>query len=94
MLTVVMPAFNEAAMLESSVRDVTTGLRARGEEFEVIVVENGSTDGTLGVAHRLVAANGAVRALHRPIADYGAALRAGLLEARTSVTASLRKARS
>jgi glycosyltransferase involved in cell wall biosynthesis len=85
MLTVVMPAFNEAAMLESSVRDVTTGLRARGEPFEVIVVENGSTDGTLDVARRIVAANSAVRALHRPIADYGAALRAGLLEARGDV---------
>jgi glycosyltransferase AglD len=85
MLTVVMPAFNESAMLETSVHDVTTGLRARGEPFEVLVVENGSTDDTLDIARRLAAGDDSVRALHKATADYGAALRAGLLDARGDV---------
>ena len=85
MLSVVMPAFNEAGFLEESIRDVTTGLRARGEPFEVLVVENGSTDGTLDLAHRLAAADDSVRTLQRPVADYGDALRAGLLDARGDV---------
>jgi glycosyltransferase involved in cell wall biosynthesis len=85
MLSVVMPAFNEAGFLEESVRDVTAGLRARGEPFEVLVVENGSTDGTFDLALRLAAADDSVRALQRPVADYGDALRAGLLDARGDV---------
>src|SRR5581483_1370321 len=85
MLTVVMPAYNEAEFLEQSVHDVTAGLRARGEPFEIVVVENGSTDGTLDLARRLQAEDGVVRALHRPAPDYGDALRAGLLDARGDV---------
>ncbi len=48
-----MPAHNEAAFLETAVREVHEGLRARGLEFELLVVENGSTDDTLAIAGRL-----------------------------------------
>ena len=81
-LTVVMPAFNEAEILESSVLSVVEGLRARGEKFEVIVVENGSTDGTASIADSLAASNPEVRVEHCLEADYGRALRTGLLAAR------------
>jgi glycosyltransferase involved in cell wall biosynthesis len=80
-LTVVMPAFNEAEILESSVRAVVDGLRATGRGFEVIVVENGSTDGTAAIADALALAEPEVRVEHRDEADYGRALRAGLLAA-------------
>ena len=36
-----MPAYNEAELLELSVKEVAEGLRGRGEPFEVVVVENG-----------------------------------------------------
>jgi glycosyltransferase involved in cell wall biosynthesis len=81
-LTVVMPAFNEAEILRSSVTSVLEGLRARGERFEVIVVENGSTDGTAVIADELAASEPEVRAEHCVEADYGRALRTGLLAAR------------
>jgi len=80
-LTVVMPAFNEAAILESSVTSVVEGLRARGERFEVIVVDNGSTDATPELADALAASIPEVRAEHCAEADYGRALRTGLLAA-------------
>jgi glycosyltransferase involved in cell wall biosynthesis len=76
-----MPAFNEAAILDTSVKSVVDGLRARGESFEVIVVENGSTDSTLAIAEVLAAEHPEVRVAHRDEADYGRALRAGLLDA-------------
>lgn len=85
-VSVVMPAYNEAEILEASVRRVVEGLRARraatGERFEVVVVQNGSTDGTGEIAERLAAQIPEVRAEHLPDADYGRALRAGLLAAR------------
>jgi glycosyltransferase involved in cell wall biosynthesis len=80
-VSIVMPAHNEEVLLPASVGDVCRGLRSRGVQFEVIVVENGSTDRTLAVAHELAASNNEVRVLTRPRADYGAALRLGLLDA-------------
>ena len=81
LLTVVMPAYNEAEILETSVKSVVEGLRARGNCFEVVVVENGSTDGTADIADSLATSFPEVRAEHRVDADYGRALRAGLLSA-------------
>jgi glycosyltransferase involved in cell wall biosynthesis len=80
-LTVVLPAHNEADMLEESVREVATGLRERGRSFEIVVVENGSSDDTAAIANRLAGEFPELRALSLPEPDYGRALRAGLLAA-------------
>jgi glycosyltransferase involved in cell wall biosynthesis len=85
LLTVVMPAFNEAEILETSVKTVVEGLRERGEAFEVVIVENGSTDGTNAIADSLATSFPEVRVEHRAAADYGRALRAGLLSARGEI---------
>ncbi len=84
-ISVVMPAYNEAEILADSVRAVAAPLRARGEDFEMIVVENGSTDNTLAIAHALCADYPELRVAHRAEADYGAALRAGLLDAQGEI---------
>jgi glycosyltransferase involved in cell wall biosynthesis len=81
MISIVMPAYNEAAMLEASVRDVVDGMRALGSPFEVHIVENGSTDGTPAVARRLAEQIPEVATHSMRVADYGEALRTGLLEA-------------
>ena len=80
-LTVVLPAHNESGMLEEAVREVATGLRERGRSFEIVVVENGSSDDTAAIANRLAGELPEVRALSLPEPDYGRALRAGLLAA-------------
>jgi glycosyltransferase involved in cell wall biosynthesis len=78
-LSVVMPAHNVAEFLEQSIADVVTGLRARGDGFELIVVENGSTDGTLDVARCIAEQTPEVRVRTFPSPDYGEALRTGIL---------------
>jgi len=82
MISVVLAAHNEEGFLTTTVGHLLDGLRARGADFEIIVAENGSTDGTREVAARLAADAPEVRALSLPDPDYGAALRAGLLDAR------------
>lgn len=89
MISVVMPAFNEADFLEPAVREVVDGLAARGLEGEVVVVENGSTDATADIARGLAASVPGVRAVTYPKPDYGAALRAGFLAARGDVVANV-----
>ena len=68
-------------MLEESVREVVAGLRERARSFEVVVVENGSSDDTAAIANRLAGEIPELRALSLPEPDYGRALRAGLLAA-------------
>jgi glycosyltransferase involved in cell wall biosynthesis len=80
-VSVVMPAHNEAALLDSAVTEVVAGLRARELPFEVLVVENGSQDDTLAIAERLADADPEVHVSTLPHADYGRALRTGLLAA-------------
>lgn len=94
-VSVVMPAYNEAAILEDSVRTVATALAGDHDEtgeidrcgtgFEIVVVENGSTDGTLAIARRLAGSIPELRVESLAKADYGAALRHGLLSARGEV---------
>ena len=84
-VTVVLPAHNEADLLEESVREVVDGMRARGLSFEVLVVENGSTDDTAAIARQLAGEVPELRSLSLGEADYGKALRAGLLSAEGEV---------
>ena len=77
-----MPAHNEEDLLDISVRAVVDGLRARERSFEVLVVENGSTDRTSDIAEALAGEVPEVHALRHSAPDYGRSLRAGFLAAR------------
>lgn len=84
-ITVVLPAHNEVDILANTISEVVEGLRARDLLVEVIVVENGSSDGTLTLAHELAASYPELIALTNPSADYGHALHRGLREARGAI---------
>jgi glycosyltransferase involved in cell wall biosynthesis len=85
MISVVLAAHNEEGFLATTLNDLLEGLRARGVECEIIVVENGSTDATRAEALRVADGAPEVRVLSLPNPDYGAALRAGLLDARGQI---------
>ena len=80
-ISIVMPAHNEEGYLEPAVKDVVAGMAARQADFEVIIVQNGSTDGTSAEGSRLAAAYGPVKVIDMPVPDYGLALREGFLRA-------------
>ena len=88
MISVVMPAHNEQGYLESAVKTVVTGLRDRGAEFEVIVAENGSVDGSSVEADHLAELYREVEVVHLSDADYGRALRAGFLASHGEIVAN------
>ena len=84
-VSVVFPAYQEEEFLEPAVRAVVAGLRERGLDFEVIVVENGSKDATRAVAERLADELDEVHARSIATANYGLALKDGLLAASKDV---------
>lgn len=57
MLSVIIPAYNEAEIIEHSVNYVHEYMQQRGLTHEVIVVSNGSTDGTDDICRRLAGEN-------------------------------------
>ena len=86
MISIVLPAHDEAPYIAATVRDVATGMRSRGP-FEVIVVENGSTDSTADVAKALAEEVPELRVLQLGVGDYGKALRMGFLAAEGEIAA-------
>lgn len=72
-ISVVLPCLNEEASVAECVESIQDVLDSTGNTYEVIVVDNGSTDGSVSRA----GAAGA-RVIHEPVAGYGSACRAGL----------------
>jgi glycosyltransferase involved in cell wall biosynthesis len=76
-LTILMPCLNEAETIGTCVAKARRFLASAGVDGEVLVADNGSTDGSLRIAHDLGA-----RVIEVPERGYGAALRAGIAAAR------------
>lgn len=76
-LTILMPCLNEAETIETCIRKARAYLRRSEIDGEIVIADNGSTDGS----QRLAEALGA-RVVAVPVRGYGAALSAGIAAAR------------
>jgi dolichol-phosphate mannosyltransferase len=78
-LSVVMPAQNEEGSVGATVDGITAALEREEIDYEVVVVDDGSDDGTAGVVEAIAASNPHVRC-HRSQYEkgFGMAIRAGL----------------
>jgi glycosyltransferase involved in cell wall biosynthesis len=78
-----MPGYNEQANVERAVRRAAGALERSGFEFEIIVVNDGSSDRTGEIAERLAAEDRRIRVLHNERnVNYGVSLQRGIGAAR------------
>lgn len=76
-VSVVIPAFNEQGAVATVIAEVRDRLREKGFEAEILIVDDGSSDGTAAAAQ----AAGARVIQHRSNRGYGAALKTGIAAA-------------
>lgn len=87
-LSIVVPAYNEAGNLPALVAEIRAAVA--GEDYEIVIVDDGSTDGTAATLRSLAAEEPALRPFRMP-ANRGqsAALAAGIHQARGEIVVTL-----
>jgi dolichol-phosphate mannosyltransferase len=82
LITIIIPAYNEKELVGSSVESAATAARQAGIPFEIIVVDDCSSDGTAEIADALAREHDFVRVIHNTTnLGLGGAYRAGLAAA-------------
>ena len=81
-ISVCMPAYNEAENLAATIEQALTVMAARFVRVEIIVVDDGSLDGTRELLTQLAGRHAGLRVVHHPTnMGYGAAARSALAAA-------------
>jgi glycosyltransferase involved in cell wall biosynthesis len=89
-ISIVVPLYNEESSLEQLYEEISRALEARGQAYEVIFVDDGSTDGSLSVLTQLHSESSNVVVIHlRRNFGKAAALQAAFLEARGDIVVTI-----
>lgn len=81
-LSLVVPAYNEQGRLPATLRKMRDFLTRQGFSYEVLVVDDGSQDGTAALVEAAAAEFPGLRLLREPHRGKGHAVRRGMLEAK------------
>ncbi|MEW5742473.1 MAG: glycosyltransferase family 2 protein [Myxococcota bacterium] len=84
-LSIVIPVYNEEAIIEQAAAELTAGLDSRGWDYEIIFAENGSRDRTQELLAAMCAKNPRLKWFHSERPNYGVALKAGIEKARGDI---------
>ena len=81
--SIILPAYNEAATIERAIREIAAVFDPLAKGYEIIVVDDGSSDATAGIVNSLLAELPAVRLLqHGENRGKGGAVRTGVMNAK------------
>ncbi|MSQ40187.1 MAG: glycosyltransferase family 2 protein [Dehalococcoidia bacterium] len=81
LLSVIIPAYNEQGRISVTLEQVVGYLNTRSYSWEVVVVDDGSTDGTKALVAQVAGRDDRVRLVEGPHRGKGSALRLGMSQA-------------
>lgn len=82
-ISLVLPAYNEAENIEPVVEEATPALQAVADDYEIVVVDDGSKDDTAGVTRRIMERDPHVRLVQHAVNQgFGASVLSGFVNAR------------
>lgn len=81
-VSVVIPVYNEEAILHAAVVELVDQMRELGKSYEILLAENGSSDATVAKGEELAARFPEVSIFSLGEPNYGAALKEGIRRAR------------
>lgn len=84
-ITIVIPIYNEEAILHAAVVDLRERLKPLGWSYEIILAENGSKDRTVEISQELAVKYPEVKSISMGEPNYGKALKQGILLARGEI---------
>lgn len=77
-ITIIIPAFNEEENIAYVVKDTIKNLPKYFRDYEIIIVDDGSTDKTGEIAKRLAKRNKRLRVIHQKNSGYSGAMLTGI----------------
>ena len=81
-ISLVLPAYNEADNIEPMVAEAIPALETSADDFEILVIDDGSVDGTGEVTRRVMQTHPHVRLIQHPVNQgFGAAVFTGFTQA-------------
>ena len=86
-LTIAIPAYNEDENIEWVIEDALQKLPEYFADFEIVIVDDGSTDKTGAIGDQLAAAHRSVRVLHQENGGFSRAMLAGILASKKEFVA-------
>ena len=94
LISIILPVHNQQDHIERLVRDYVSALHKVPAPYELLLIENGSRDGSLEACRRLEAELPCVRAIGSPNPGWGRAVRLGLDSASGDVICYTNSART
>ena len=78
-LSIIIPAYNESSILENSLIKIQDFLYEKDFQYEIIIINDGSTDNTLEIANLLASKNINIKVINITHKGKGAAVKKGIL---------------
>ena len=89
-ISIVIPVYNESIILERSVIKIDAFLSKHFKDYEILIIESGSTDGSYEICDRLAEQIPAVKVIHEGKRNgFGAALKLGFKTAVKDIVTSI-----
>jgi len=80
--TVIIPAWNEERRMPASLQRIVAFVESQSDPIEVVVVDDGSQDGTATIVEEFAQQHGFIRLIRNPHGGKGAAIKTGVSQSR------------